>query len=64
MAGALYHGIGEWRPQPGISEDRVTPGRVGNVWFFPHSSYELLKDKPPNWSIESAGGTIKFDTYM
>ncbi|KAG2038739.1 hypothetical protein BDR03DRAFT_1009490 [Suillus americanus] len=28
MSGALYHGIGQWTPQPGVSEDGVTPGRI------------------------------------
>ncbi|KAG1771371.1 hypothetical protein EV702DRAFT_1048994 [Suillus placidus] len=25
---ALYHGIGEWTPEPGVSEDGVTPGQT------------------------------------
>ncbi|KAG1863909.1 hypothetical protein F4604DRAFT_1929031 [Suillus subluteus] len=64
MGGALYHGIGDWTPEPGVSEDGVTSGRVSNVWFFPHSSYELLKDKPAGWSLARAGGTINLDSYM
>ncbi|KAG1778092.1 hypothetical protein EV702DRAFT_1044789 [Suillus placidus] len=27
-------------------------GQVSNVWFLLHSSYELLKDKPPGWAVE------------
>ncbi|KAG1785180.1 uncharacterized protein HD556DRAFT_1192503, partial [Suillus plorans] len=56
MAGALYHSIGDWTPQPGVSGDGITPGRIGNVWFFPRSSFELLKDKPAGWSLKGAGG--------
>jgi hypothetical protein len=63
MAGALYHSIGEWTPAPGVSEDGLTPGRIGNVWFFPHSSYEVLKNKPANWALKTAGGTINIETH-
>ncbi|KAG2109525.1 hypothetical protein DEU56DRAFT_920321 [Suillus clintonianus] len=63
MAGALYHSIGEWTPAPGVSKDGLTPGRIGNVWFFPHSSYEVLKDKPANWALQSAGGTITIQSH-
>ncbi|KAG0693692.1 hypothetical protein DFH29DRAFT_1007023 [Suillus ampliporus] len=45
MAGALYHGIGDWTPEAGVSEDGVTPGR----------------DKPANWALEMAGGTINLE---
>ncbi|KAG1787192.1 uncharacterized protein HD556DRAFT_1213036, partial [Suillus plorans] len=56
MAGALYHAIGNWSPGEGVSEEGITPGRVGNVWFFPRSSYEVLKDKPSGWAVDQAGG--------
>lgn len=61
MAGALYHAIGNWSPGEGVSEEGITPVRVGNVWFFPHSSYEVLKDKPSGWALDQAGGALKFD---
>lgn len=64
MAGALYHAIGDWTPHAGVSVEGVTPGRVSNVWFFPRSSYEFLQDKPANWSLERAGGTIHFDSHL
>ncbi|KAG2029498.1 hypothetical protein BDR03DRAFT_987711 [Suillus americanus] len=28
MSGVLYHGIGQWTPQPGVSEDGIMPGRI------------------------------------
>ncbi|KAG1769692.1 hypothetical protein EV702DRAFT_954947, partial [Suillus placidus] len=56
MAGALYHAIGKWAPLEGTFPHGITPGRVGNVFFFPHKSYEVLKDKPAGWAFKTAGG--------
>ncbi|KIK41773.1 hypothetical protein CY34DRAFT_107160 [Suillus luteus UH-Slu-Lm8-n1] len=62
MGGALYHGIGPWKPLPGITEDGITPGRVSNVWFFPHSSFRVLENKEPGWALKFAGGLRGTDT--
>ncbi|KAG2745667.1 hypothetical protein P692DRAFT_20849793 [Suillus brevipes Sb2] len=40
--------MADWSPEKGVK-------CVGNIWFFPHSSYELLKDKPPGWAVDHAG---------
>ncbi|KAG1901574.1 uncharacterized protein F5891DRAFT_979398 [Suillus fuscotomentosus] len=40
MASVLYHGIGDWTPEPGVSGDGITPG-----WI----------DKPIGWSLKEAG---------
>ncbi|KAG1813000.1 hypothetical protein EV424DRAFT_1349195 [Suillus variegatus] len=41
MTDMLYHCIGDWTPQPGVSGDGITPGRI---------------DKPASWSLNGAGG--------
>lgn len=64
MAGTLHHGIGDWTPEPRVSGDGIMPGHIGNVWFFPCSSYELLKDKPSGWSLKGAGETINLNSCM
>jgi hypothetical protein len=43
--------------------ENVTPGRIGNVFFFPAPSFELLKDKPPLWGqVTGFGRYEKFLT--
>lgn len=59
MSGALYHAIGQWAPGQGISDEGITPGRIGNVFFFPHASYEFLKDKPEGWCTQTVGGQVR-----
>jgi hypothetical protein len=59
MSGALYHAIGQWAPGRGVSDEGITPGRIGNVFFFPHASYEFLKDKPEGWCTQTVGGQVR-----
>ncbi|TFK69270.1 hypothetical protein BDN72DRAFT_768154 [Pluteus cervinus] len=42
MSGCLYHAVSEWKPTHATPGQTLTPGRVGNVFFFPHASYEAL----------------------
>ena len=58
LSGLLYHGVEEWKPKLHLSEARVTPGRIGNVFFFPRASYEKLKNKPKGWFVDTSGGTL------
>lgn len=36
--------------------EKITPGRIGNVFFFPSESFKVLKDKPPLWGQVTAFG--------
>lgn len=40
----------------------ITPGRIGNVFFFPKDSYQILSDKRPDWAYQTAFG--KNDALM
>ncbi|KAG1722153.1 hypothetical protein EDB19DRAFT_1590646, partial [Suillus lakei] len=33
MGATLYHGIGQWTPAHGVSQDGITPGHIGSVFF-------------------------------
>lgn len=57
FAGKLLHKVADWTPAPMAPNSRnLTPGRVGNVFFFPRGSLRLLKGKEPNWSHKTGGG--------
>lgn len=58
LSGQLYHRVGEWEPGSHTQEDDVTPGRVGNVFFFPKASFDKLKGKPPLWNKRTLSGTL------
>ena len=49
MAGQVYHNVGKWKAISASEGDTVTPGRVGNVFFFPRASLDELKGKPAGW---------------
>jgi len=38
------------------AHEKITPGRIGSVFFFPSASYKVLKDKRPGWGYETAFG--------
>jgi hypothetical protein len=65
-AGILFHKVARWTPKVQTLEqqaENVTPGRIGNVFFFPAPSFELLKDKPPLWGqVTGFGRYEKFVT--
>ena len=37
--------------------DALTPGRVGNVFFFPKASFDKLEGKPAGWNQDTLSGT-------
>ncbi|KAK7018053.1 hypothetical protein VNI00_018426 [Paramarasmius palmivorus] len=55
-ASRLFHTVGEWSALPMKLSDTTTPGRVGTVFYFPQTSLDILKDKPPQWAINTAFG--------
>jgi hypothetical protein len=38
--------------------DKLTPGRVGNVFFFPKASFDKLEGKPADWNRKTLSGTM------
>jgi len=65
-AGIFFHKVAHWTPAVQTVEqqaENVTPGRIGNVFFFPTPSFEILKDKPPLWGqVTNFGRYEKFVT--
>ncbi|KAG2336744.1 hypothetical protein BDR05DRAFT_896331 [Suillus weaverae] len=57
-AGDLYHAIGPWKAEGGVTARGITPGRVGNVFFSPAHSLRALKDKSAGWMKSTAGGAL------
>ena len=39
-----------------MTQQAITPGRIGSVFFFPEASYDILKDKRPGWGYQTAFG--------
>ncbi|KAJ7710664.1 hypothetical protein B0H17DRAFT_1123782 [Mycena rosella] len=61
FARALYHGVEEWEPLPVDEKDilnKLIPGRISTVFFFPQSSLSTLEDKAAGWSRDTAGGLL------
>jgi hypothetical protein len=55
LSGKVYHRVSKWMLPP--SPDKLlTPGRIGNVYFFPQASYDLLKGKKQDWNILTGTG--------
>jgi hypothetical protein len=55
----IFHKVAPFVPLPQTPEqaaDNITPGRIGNVFFFPKSSLDILKDKPKRWGYRTAFG--------
>jgi hypothetical protein len=55
----LGHWVAPWRPKVQtveMQEERITPGRIGTVFFFPKDSLQILLGKAPNWAATTAQG--------
>jgi hypothetical protein len=55
----MFHKVSKFQPviQTGSeAEQKITPGRIGSVFFFPVASYDILKDKRPGWGYQTAYG--------
>jgi hypothetical protein len=49
---SIFHKVATFIPhQQTLKQkaEKLTPGCIGTVMFFPTESYELLKDKYPRW---------------
>jgi len=58
LSGQVYHHVAEWKPAPAPpGTPELTPGRIGNVFFFPQATYEKLKGKPSGWNVHTRSGT-------
>ncbi|KDR65806.1 hypothetical protein GALMADRAFT_148389 [Galerina marginata CBS 339.88] len=58
LSGQLYHRVGDWEPllMKKNQAHGLTPGRIGNVFFFPKTSYDVLKNKSPGWNKATMTG--------
>jgi hypothetical protein len=56
LSGQVYHQVAEWKPAPSPPASGLSPGRIGNVFFFPQASYEKLKGRPSKWNIVTSSG--------
>lgn len=55
----IYHKVENFQPAQQTAEEkreRLTPGRIGTVMFFPKASYEILEGKPPGWAVMTNSG--------
>ncbi|KAG6818863.1 hypothetical protein H0H93_000793 [Arthromyces matolae] len=59
----LYHTVAQWTPMGMTEGDILTPGRIGNVFFTPEASYEILKDQDPGWASRTAHGYAPDPSY-
>ena len=62
----MFHKVARWTATVQTCKqqaENITPGRIGNVFFFPTPSLELLKGKPPLWGqVTGFGRYEKFLT--
>jgi hypothetical protein len=56
FAKALYHAVGEWEPKGGVTQENITPGWIGHVFFSHDRSVKDLLGKRENWVSDTAGG--------
>jgi hypothetical protein len=55
----IFHKVAKFEPLPQTEsqgQQKITPGRIGSVFFFPQASYEILEGKPPQWRYRTAFG--------
>jgi len=55
----IYHKVAKFQPSMQTEEQaqqKITPGRIGSVFFFPTASYEILRNKKPGWASRTAFG--------
>ncbi|KAJ3571654.1 hypothetical protein NP233_g3623 [Leucocoprinus birnbaumii] len=57
-AAKLYHQVAPWRCAPLDLSSKVTPGRIGNVFFSPANSVKELKDKEEGWAMRTGLGIL------
>ena len=64
IAGALYHGVGQWEPKGSATADLVTPGRIGHVFFSQKSALNRLEGKRPYWAVDTCGGVFPSSSHQ
>jgi len=55
----IYHQVAPFIPDTqntSQAEQRITPGRIGTVFFFPKNSLEVLQNKPKKWAYRTGFG--------
>lgn len=59
FSSTIYHKVAPFSPLPQTmeqSDQNITPGRIGSVFFFPRNSLSILKGKPRRWGYKTAFG--------
>ena len=59
FSSAIYHKVERFVPKVQTQEEsnqNITPGRIGTVFFFPEASFEILQDKNEGWGYKTAFG--------
>jgi hypothetical protein len=55
----VLHLVDTFYPLPQTQEEKaqkLTPGRIGSVFFFPKASFMWLQGKGPNWGVKTGFG--------
>ncbi|KAJ6603786.1 hypothetical protein B0H10DRAFT_2078693 [Mycena sp. CBHHK59/15] len=55
-ADCMIHSVGDWEAVRMEKNDKMTPGRIGTVFYIPQSSAEALGDKEPGWGLKTNYG--------
>jgi hypothetical protein len=59
FSSTIYHKVTRFNPSnqtESEADQKIIPGRIGTVLFFPSESYNILKDKRPRWGLETGFG--------
>ena len=60
----IYHKVSKFFPKVQTEEERIqkiTPGRIGSVYFFPKESFKVLDGKPKLWGRRTGFG--KYEAF-
>jgi hypothetical protein len=55
-ADRIIHCVGDWESVRMEKNDETTPGRIGTVFYIPHSSAEALRGKEAGWGLKTNFG--------
>ncbi|KAI0337478.1 hypothetical protein BDW22DRAFT_1339734 [Trametopsis cervina] len=55
---ALVHGVFTWKPVGISNTNSVSAGRVSHVFFNHDTAFNILKNKPVEWRMRTAGGAL------
>ena len=59
----IYHSVSKWTPCVKNKGDKLTPGRIGHVFFFPRESLNQLEGKEKGWAKSTNFGRAPYTSY-